>query len=73
MVARVAMIMNVFDRTGRAQRLDQVVTQTGLPRSSVHRILTQLHDARLLGAVQREHELVRDVTGRGRRRIHDAS
>ncbi|MFN8100989.1 MAG: IclR family transcriptional regulator [Mycobacterium sp.] len=48
MVARVAMIMNVFDRTGRAQRLDQVVTQTGLPRSSVHRILTQLHDARLL-------------------------
>ena len=32
-----------------------------------------VHDARLLGAVQREHELVRDVTGRGRRRIHDAS
>ncbi len=48
MVARVAMIMNVFDGTGRAQRLDQVVSSTGLPRSSVHRILTQLHGARLL-------------------------
>ena len=48
MVARVAMIMNVFDVPGRAQRLDQVVSNTGLPRSSVHRILTQLHDARLL-------------------------
>ena len=48
MVARVAMIMGVFDGAGRSQRLDQVVSNTGLPRSSVHRILTQLHDARLL-------------------------
>lgn len=48
MVARVAMIMNVFDVPGRTQRLDQVVSNTGLPRSSVHRILTQLHEAQLL-------------------------
>lgn len=48
MVARVATIMNSFGRDGRPQRLDQVAERTGLPRSSVHRILTQLHDAQLL-------------------------
>lgn len=48
MVARVAVIMNAFDEPGKLLRLDQVVTRTGLPRSSVHRILTQLHTAGLL-------------------------
>jgi DNA-binding IclR family transcriptional regulator len=48
MVARVALIMNSFDRVGKHLHLDQVVTRTGLPRSSAHRILTQLHSAGLL-------------------------
>lgn len=48
MVARVALIMNVFDEPGKYLRLDQVVSRTGLPRSSVHRILNQLHSAGLL-------------------------
>lgn len=48
MVARVALIMNSFDDPGKLLRLDQVVTRTGLPRSSVHRILTQLRAAGLL-------------------------
>ncbi|MGV0742348.1 IclR family transcriptional regulator [Mycolicibacterium sp. XJ870] len=48
MVARVALIMNAFDQPGTSLRPDQVVTRTGLPRSSVHRILKQLHDAGLL-------------------------
>jgi hypothetical protein len=48
MVARVALIINSFDRAGMQLRLDQVVTRTGLPRSSAHRILTQLHAAGLL-------------------------
>jgi DNA-binding IclR family transcriptional regulator len=48
MVARVALIMNSFDDPGQLLRLDQVVIRTGLPRSSVHRILTQLHASGLL-------------------------
>ncbi|OBJ69884.1 IclR family transcriptional regulator [Mycobacterium sp. 1274756.6] len=48
MVARVALILGVFDEPGRRLRLDQVAGRTGLPRSSVHRILTQLLDAGLL-------------------------
>lgn len=48
MVARVALIMKVFDEPGKRLRLDQVVSRTGLPRSSVHRILTQLESAELL-------------------------
>lgn len=48
MVARVALIMKAFDHAGKVLRLDQVVIRTGLPRSSVHRILTQLHAAGLL-------------------------
>ena len=47
MVARVALIMNLFDEPGKCLRLDQVVTRTGLPRSSVHRILKQLESAGL--------------------------
>jgi DNA-binding IclR family transcriptional regulator len=48
MVARVALIINAFDGAGRQLRLDDVVSRTGLPRSSAHRILTQLHGAGLL-------------------------
>ncbi|MCV7385510.1 IclR family transcriptional regulator [Mycolicibacter longobardus] len=47
MVARVALIMNVFE-PGECLRLDQVVSRTQLPRSSVHRILNQLHSSGLL-------------------------
>jgi DNA-binding IclR family transcriptional regulator len=48
MVARVALIINSFDRAGKQLRLDEVVTRTGLPRSSAHRILAQLHTTGLL-------------------------
>lgn len=48
MVARVALIINQFDEPGKRLRLDQVVARTGLPRSSVHRILTQLDAAGLV-------------------------
>lgn len=48
MVARVALIINSFDRAGTQLRLDEVAAQTGLPRSSTHRILTQLHTTGLL-------------------------
>ncbi|MFB1298071.1 IclR family transcriptional regulator [Mycobacterium sp. pW049] len=48
MVARVALILGCFDQAGRVLRLDQVAARAGLPRSSVHRILTQLHGAGLL-------------------------
>jgi DNA-binding IclR family transcriptional regulator len=42
MVARVALIMRVFDEPGARFRLDEVAVRTGLPRSTVHRILDQL-------------------------------
>lgn len=48
MIERVALILNSFNRAGRLLRLDQVASHTGLPRSSAHRILTQLHAAGLL-------------------------
>ncbi len=48
MVARVALIINLFDEPGKRLRLDQVVARTGLPRSSVHRILTQLESSGLV-------------------------
>lgn len=48
MVARVALIVNAFDRVGTVLRLDEVVARTGLPRSSAGRILGQLHTAGLL-------------------------
>ncbi len=48
MVARVALIVNAFDRIGTVLRLDQVAARTGLPRSSAGRILNQLHTAGLL-------------------------
>ena len=48
MVARVALIINSFDRAGKQLRIDEVAAHTGLPRSSTHRILTQLHTTGLL-------------------------
>lgn len=48
MVGRVALIINAFDRAGKPLRLDQIADRTGLPRSSTHRILNQLHTAGLL-------------------------
>jgi DNA-binding IclR family transcriptional regulator len=48
MVARVALILGAFEQAGKVLRLDQVATRAGLPRSSVHRILTQLHATGLL-------------------------
>ncbi|MGV0677642.1 IclR family transcriptional regulator [Mycolicibacterium fortuitum] len=48
MVDRVALILNSFDEPGKHLRLDQIAGRTGLPRSSVHRILKQLHSAGLL-------------------------
>lgn len=42
MVARVSLILNAFDHAGTLLRLDQITSRTGLPRSSTHRILTQL-------------------------------
>lgn len=42
MVARIALIMRVFDEPGARFRLDDIATRTGLPRSTVHRILDQL-------------------------------
>lgn len=42
MVARIALIMRVFDEPGARFRLDEVALRTGLPRSTVHRILDQL-------------------------------
>ncbi|MCG7595978.1 IclR family transcriptional regulator [Mycobacterium sp. PSTR-4-N] len=43
MVARVSLILNAFDHAGTLLRLDHIASRTGLPRSSTHRILTQLH------------------------------
>lgn len=48
MVTRVALIMNAFERADTLLRLDHVVARTGLPRSSTHRILSQLQRAGLL-------------------------
>lgn len=42
MVGRIALIMRVFDEPGARFRLDEIAVRTGLPRSTVHRILDQL-------------------------------
>ncbi|WP_231748722.1 IclR family transcriptional regulator [Mycobacterium sp. M26] len=48
MVTKVTAVMNVFDRAGVVLRLDEVAARTGLSRSSVHRILTQLRSTGML-------------------------
>ncbi|WP_447688942.1 IclR family transcriptional regulator [Mycolicibacterium sp. A43C] len=57
MVARVALIVNAFDRAGTVLRPDQVIERSGLPRSSTHRILNQLHEAGLLQRVPAGYSL----------------
>ncbi|WP_232711541.1 IclR family transcriptional regulator [Microbacterium lacus] len=48
MVSRVVQILGVFERSAGRLTLGQITIRTGLPRSSVHRILQQLVDARWL-------------------------
>ncbi|MGV0718071.1 IclR family transcriptional regulator [Mycolicibacterium sp. XJ662] len=48
MVSRVALILNSLNLADKPLPLDQVARQTGLPRSSAHRILSQLNSAGLL-------------------------
>jgi DNA-binding IclR family transcriptional regulator len=53
MVGRIALIMRVFDEPGARFRLDEVAVRSGLPRSTVHRILDQLL---VTGWIQRRPE-----------------
>lgn len=48
MVDRLVLIFDTFERSGGRLRLGQIAARTGLPRSSVHRILQQLVEARWL-------------------------
>jgi DNA-binding IclR family transcriptional regulator len=48
MVDRVVLILSVFERSSEAQTAGQISVRTGIPRSSVHRILSQLVSARWL-------------------------
>jgi DNA-binding IclR family transcriptional regulator len=57
MVDRVVLILGVFERSGGTLTLGQVSSRSGLPRTSVHRILQQLVDARLLHRIDNEYML----------------
>ncbi|MGW2824288.1 IclR family transcriptional regulator [Streptomyces sp. NPDC001443] len=57
MVDRVVMILSVFERSTGPLNLGQISTRSGLPRSSVHRILQQLVSARLLSRDDNEYRL----------------
>src|SRR4051812_38814123 len=57
MVDRVVVILGVFERSGGMLTLGQVSARSGLPRTSVHRILQQLVDARLLHRIANEYML----------------
>jgi DNA-binding IclR family transcriptional regulator len=48
MVDRVVLILSVFERSSEALTAGQISVRSGIPRSSVHRILTQLVSARWL-------------------------
>ena len=48
MVDRVVLILSVFERSSEALTAGQISVRTGIPRSSVHRILSQLVSARWL-------------------------
>src|ERR1700753_2353570 len=48
MVDRVVLILGVFEDSAEALTAGQVSVRSGLPRSSVHRILQQLEGARWL-------------------------
>ncbi|MFD4511610.1 IclR family transcriptional regulator [Streptomyces sp. NPDC058457] len=57
MVDRVVMILGVFERSTGPLNLGQISARSGLPRSSVHRILQQLVNARLLSRYDNEYRL----------------
>ncbi|MEW2397195.1 IclR family transcriptional regulator [Streptomyces sp. NPDC046862] len=57
MVDRVVMILGVFERSSGPLNLGQISARSGLPRSSVHRILQQLVNARLLSRYDNEYRL----------------
>ncbi|MEU9456118.1 IclR family transcriptional regulator [Streptomyces sp. NPDC048277] len=57
MVDRVVVILGVFERSAGPLNLGQISARSGLPRSSVHRILQQLVSARLLSRYDNEYRL----------------
>ncbi|GAA4008991.1 IclR family transcriptional regulator [Streptomyces sp. NBC_01352] len=57
MVDRVVLILGVFERSGGMLTLGQISSRSGLPRSSVHRILQQLVSARWLQRHDNEYTL----------------
>lgn len=57
MVSRVVQILSVFERSAGRLTLGQVTVKSGLPRSSVHRILQQLVEARWLQRDDAEYSL----------------
>jgi DNA-binding IclR family transcriptional regulator len=57
MVDRVVQILGVFERSGGMLTLGQISSRSGLPRSSVHRILQQLVSARWLHRRDNEYTL----------------
>ncbi|MFJ9563915.1 IclR family transcriptional regulator [Streptomyces fuscichromogenes] len=57
MVDRVVMILGVFERSTGPLNLGQISARSGLPRSSVHRILQQLVNARLLSRYDNDYRL----------------
>ncbi|MCX4815216.1 IclR family transcriptional regulator [Streptomyces sp. NBC_01239] len=57
MVDRVVTILGVFERSMGPLNLGQISVRSGLPRSSVHRILQQLVNARLLSRYDNEYRL----------------
>lgn len=57
MVDRVVLILDVFERSAGALTLGQISLRSGLPRSSVHRILQHLVKARWLQREDNEYAL----------------
>lgn len=57
MVSRVVQILGVFERSAGRLTLGQITVKSRLPRSSVHRILQQLVDARWLRRDDAEYSL----------------
>jgi DNA-binding IclR family transcriptional regulator len=57
MVDRVVLILGVFERSGGRLTLGQISSRSGLPRTSVHRILGQLVCARWLQRSDNEYTL----------------
>ncbi|GAB3125430.1 IclR family transcriptional regulator [Glaciibacter psychrotolerans] len=57
MVERTVLILRVFERSAALLSLGQVAARSGLPRSSVHRILQQLVEARWLERLDTDYRL----------------